>query len=591
MDTLTTPETVEKTEQIEQIEQESELYQPKKQKKPPNKKRRKLIARIIWITLLVAFLGGIAFGVWRLFFQPSPTFSETAFVYRGMMESTAQGWGFVRPAASADITVLQSATVLESHVFEGDRVQEGDLLYVLESEVVDTEIRRLKSDIDKLEKANEEIREQQNKAYAQSTVTAPFAGKLIDVATVNVGDSAPSLLGKIFDDSTMLLTLYYSYIYEDDITKGMRAQIAIPASMTVLEGHVNRVEKVRRITPEGIVLFEVEFAVKNPGALAEGMQATAIITTASGEDIISAPADERDDAGKLRNFREQTISTEISGKVTHFNMRNFQSVSAGTVLCRIEYDSAGGNSQIQANNAAIEELHEKIAEQEERYESFRRTAPISGTVMYNRLVAGEKAEPGQAVISIAQLDQMVIEAQIDERNISGISPGQSAMLEIWTNDGIQMFFGTVESASFEAKMEGSYIYFPATISADNFSGMLLPGMGVNYTITTDSRMDILIAPVNAVKMTPVGTVVFVKTDTRPDNAVDMPPEVPMPEGFFAVPVTVGMADANGVEITSGVEEGAEVFTQELDYDPGEMGGMDGMRPGGRGDSVIVVGRG
>jgi HlyD family secretion protein len=578
MDTLTTPTTP------EQIEHENELYQPKRQKKPPNKKRRKLIARIIWITVLVAFLGGIAFGVWRLFFQPQPVFFETATVYRGMLENTAMGWGTVRPGESSEIVVLQTGTILESYVFEGDRVQEGDLLYVLDSEEIDEEIRKHRSSIESVEKQRQDLLEAQSKAFAQSTVTAPFSGKLVDVATVNVGDQAPFHLGRIIDDGTMLLTLYYSYAYEHYITRGMRAQIAIPASMTILDGQVSNVEKVRRITSEGIVLFEVEFAVRNPGALAEGMGATAILYTPSGEEMLP------DGAGILRNFREQTISFDgASGKVTQFNMRNYQSVAAGTVLCRIDVNF-DISDQLRHFNSELERLNALIADLEKEYETLHRTAPISGTVMFNRLVVGEKTTPGQVVMAIAQLDRMVIEAQIDERNIGGVTVGQSAMLEMWTHDGMQMFWGTVESVSFEAKQDFSFIYFPATITAENFSGLLLPGMGVNYTITTDSRWDILVAPVNAVKMTPVGTVVFVKTDIRPDNAIDMPPEVPTPEGFFAVPVTVGLANAHGVEITSGIEEGAEVFTQELDYDPNDMDGNFGsMRPGGGGG--IIVGRG
>ena len=35
----------------------------------------------------------------------------------------------------------------------------------------------------------------------------------------------------------------------------------------------------------------------------------------------------------------------------------------------------------------------------------------------------------------------------------------------------------------------------------------------------------------------------------------------IPEGFWAVPVEIGISDNSNVEIKSGVEEGTEVFTQ------------------------------
>lgn len=57
-----------------------------------------------------------------------------------------------------------------------------------------------------------------------------------------------------------------------------------------------------------------------------------------------------------------------------------------------------------------------------------------------------------------------------------------------------------------------------------------------------------------------GTVCFVKADTAPENAIAEPdPSWEVPEGFYAVPVTVGLADTVNVEITSGLNEGDEVF--------------------------------
>ena len=71
------------------------------------------------------------------------------------------------------------------------------------------------------------------------------------------------------------------------------------------------------------------------------------------------------------------------------------------------------------------------------------------------------------------------------------------------------------------------------------------------------------------------TVVFVKTDVRPENAIDLPEEDPameggmvdpqnkMPtpeEGFWPVPVTTGISDTYNAEIKEGIEAGTEVFT-------------------------------
>ena len=56
------------------------------------------------------------------------------------------------------------------------------------------------------------------------------------------------------------------------------------------------------------------------------------------------------------------------------------------------------------------------------------------------------------------------------------------------------------------------------------------------------------------------TIVFVKADTMPENGIAEPdPAWECPEGFWAVPVEVGLADTTRAEILSGLNEGDEVF--------------------------------
>ena len=61
--------------------------------------------------------------------------------------------------------------------------------------------------------------------------------------------------------------------------------------------------------------------------------------------------------------------------------------------------------------------------------------------------------------------------------------------------------------------------------------------------------------------------VFVEKSSRPDNAVDIPEGttgVPTEaDGFYAVPVEVGINDVYNVEILSGLEEGDTVFTSYM----------------------------
>ena len=61
-----------------------------------------------------------------------------------------------------------------------------------------------------------------------------------------------------------------------------------------------------------------------------------------------------------------------------------------------------------------------------------------------------------------------------------------------------------------------------------------------------------------------GVIVWVKSKEAPANAILEPdPTWDCPEGFWAVPVEVGLSDNSKVEITRGLAEGQEVFILSL----------------------------
>lgn len=79
----------------------------------------------------------------------------------------------------------------------------------------------------------------------------------------------------------------------------------------------------------------------------------------------------------------------------------------------------------------------------------------------------------------------------------------------------------------------------------------------------------------------IHTVVFVKADSKPENAIEIDQTITqdenmqqnlMPttdEGFWPVPVTIGISDTYNVEIKDGIEAGTPVFTnRETDQSTG-----------------------
>jgi multidrug efflux pump subunit AcrA (membrane-fusion protein) len=561
------------------------LPQTRKTNASRRKKRRKIIKLVVGLTVLVLVVAGIAGGMYWLFTREKPVKYVTEQVYRGMLETAVQGWGNIRPVESADIAVLNKGKVKENFFNTGDIVTEGDLLFTMDSEELDKGIEDFHAQIGaiqkKIDKVNEDITAllgDEAERQANLVVTTPFKGQLIEAVPLKAGDHVTSgeKVGLLVDDVNLTLSLYFSYAYENSIRIDLEADVSIPATMSVVTGKVSQINKVRRVSPEGTILFEVVISLENPGGLAAGMEASAIIRSRE-EDIYPS------DTGQLSYSRFETLLIKAPGKLSYANVADYMDYEAGETLCRIEYKE--DNLQVEVLRQEIKNYQQDIAKIEEEiedamlgYDNLNVTAPLSGTVMYNNLVVGAAVEPGLAVISIAKLDKMMVEAQVDERQVGQVRPGMPVEVNVWMMDGQMSLPGIVKSVSMtpaENYMGGGVIYYPAVFEIENYSGMLMSGQGVDYRLVVEQKFDILIAPVIAVKNTEQGTCVFVGGETQPENAIDLGEGI-VPQGFYAVPVECGIGNENGIEIISGVEEGTEVFTQIIPLDQlDQMGGMRG----------------
>lgn len=183
------------------------------------------------------------------------------------------------------------------------------------------------------------------------------------------------------------------------------------------------------------------------------------------------------------------------------------------------------------------------------------------------LQQGQEVEANTAVITIADTSTIVVDATVDERNVSYVKPGMMVDIDQWGST----YMGTVESVSLNSKAENGVASYPMVITVDNYDGTLMTGSYVNYSLVASENDNCLVVPIQCVWTVPLedgstGDVVFVKGD-RPDNAIDLTVPVDgVPDGFWAVPVEIGISDTYNVEIKSGVEEGTEVFTQRQTSD-------------------------
>lgn len=532
---------------------------------PPERKpgRRLTVRRGAALLLVLALAVGAALGGKALFFsgeEQTPLTEQTTY---GSLSTTLSGTGTTMPADSVTYTTASEAEITGVYVSAGDTVEVGDLLYTQDDSELDDQIEEYQDQITEQENQLDDYQEQLaqlQEEIAALTVTAPFAGRITDVA-VDVGDNvaAGTKLATLVDDSQMCLTQYFSYAYEDQVYVGMKAGVSVASLMLNQEGTVTDIQMVDRVTAEGTHCFAVTVTLDNPGAFTEGMTGAGYLVADSGEKLY--PSVE----GELEYRRSQDLTAEVGGEVTGIGAVDYEQVSAGAVL--VQLDGADYQKQVESVNKQITQTQEKIvqlqeksAEAEEKRSDYAVTAELAGKIIMVNVREGESPrEAGQTAVVLYNLDSMTITANIDELDIDGIAMGMEVDITQSGAESDTHYTGTVTEISYEATNSNGVAYFPITITIPS-GGALSAGVNVSYSITVGDESEGVLAPIAALKSTSQGTCLFVKADAAPDNAVELEDGV-VPDGFYAVPVETGVSNSQYVRILSGVEEGVEVFTR------------------------------
>ena len=492
-------------------------------KKKRGPKKSTVIVLVVLAVLLA--VGGIA--LYRFLAdsgeEQGEIFSQPASI--GTIQSSVSGSGNARAKESAAITLTQSGTVQEVYVAAGETVYAGQPLYTIYSQAAEQAVSDAQKKVDNL---YQDLADLQEKA-ASLTVTAPFAGKLMEVKEFNlddqVGEGTP--VATLVNDKILKLSLYFSYAYENDISVGQTVSVSIPAVMGVYTGTVEKINRVSYISPEGAVHFEVVVTFENPGTLTADMAASAVLTAADGTEIYPY------ENGKTQFYESREILARASGPVVGIgNLLNYANVSAGEGLLFL--GSSNIDSQIRDMQAEIEKAESDLAAAQEGLANFNAVAPIDGTVTSCTLSEGMEVKSGDTVVMIS-------------------------------NTVIDM--GGAETGS-------GMTSYPVTLEVENMDGSLMDGAWLQYSFVTSQSEDCITVPTSAVKYfsDPDGnrkSVVFVQRDSRPDDVPELDlPEVEMgqprtfpseDEGYYPVIVETGISDVQNVEILSGIQEGDNVF--------------------------------
>ncbi len=453
--------------------------------------------------------------------------------------NTLSGTGTLNPANTYTVKSLVEGKVLSGEFEEGDTLDEGTILYTLDSSDAST-------NFEKAEIAMQQAQRSYDKVVDRQYVRAEVAG-VVSSLKVTKGDEVTSgqEVAVIRDSSRMMLTLEFPAADAASFAVGQSAQVTLDGTFEQLEGTVTTVTGTDALSTGNLLTRTVTIAVRNAGGLTTAQAATASINGISS--IGSAT---------FAYQAERTLTAQASGTVTAIHVQEGAEVSKDDILIELSGDDL--TESIQSASETLRSAEISMQNLQDTMANYTVTSPISGTIIEKDAKVGDAVKSGDTLCVIYDLSYLEMVINVDELQISSLSVGQKVQI---TADAVQdkNYVGTVTRVSMKGSANGGTTTYPVTIRIDEIEG-LRPGMNANAEIVVAEAENALTVPNAAVIR---GGYVLVTKDSPSAAKADTTMEAP--EGFVYVAVKTGVSDDDYTQIVSGIQE-----DDTVGYDPSSV---------------------
>lgn len=284
------------------------------------------------------------------------------------------------------------------------------------------------------------------------------------------------------------------------------------------------------------------------------------------------------------------IAAELAGKVTAIDFKSGQSVVKGQQL--IAQDISTESAQLKAaksalklaenklkrikqlknkRNASQSSLEDALADvirAEADIEVIQSTinkklikAPFTGQLGIRKVNLGQELAQGTHIVSLQQLDPMLVNFNLPQRYISKIKTGLNIEIQLPDNKAAKTISGTV--LAIDPKVDNNTRNLRVQAKINSPKKDLFPGMFVNIVLDLQEDKQQLVVPTTAIRYAPYGNSVFV-IDNSQDPAVVKQQIVEIAEtrGDF-IAIDKGLK-GDEIVVTSGAFKLSNGQTVELD---------------------------
>ena len=319
-------------------------------------------------------------------------------------------------------------------------------------------------------------------------------------------------------------------------------------------------------------------------------QPAAAVSTATARQL--AWSDDAEAVGTFVAVNGTDVTTESGGVVRSIEFDAGQPVRAGAVLVRLNsaneeatlrsLEASAKLAKVQADRwrklgadklVSLDDVQSKVTAaataqaqvdaQRALIEQKTIRAPFSGVLGIRKVNLGQFVSPGDAIVSLQQLDPIYLDFSLPEQRIGQLVEGSMVRATVDAMPG-EVFDGKV--TAIEPQVDPNTRNFKAQATVQNPDGKLRPGSFAHVGFALGGERQVVVIPQTAVSFNPYGNAVFVISKVkRKDGETDMQGKPLTGDKLIVTQrfVKTGATRGDLVAITDGLKPGEQVVTSGL----------------------------
>jgi macrolide-specific efflux system membrane fusion protein len=263
--------------------------------------------------------------------------------------------------------------------------------------------------------------------------------------------------------------------------------------------------------------------------------------------------------GTVQPQNRLEIKPPINGRIEEIFVQEGERVTVGQTLALMS-----SSERAALLDAARSQAKETLTYWQEVYKPTPLIAPINGEVIVRGVEPGQTVTSNDAILVLS--DRLIVQAQVDETDIGKVQLGQTAVISLDAYPETKVR-ATVDHIAYESEIVSNVTIYKVDILPEKVPSIFRSGMSANIDITEQSKENILVVPLEAVKQDAEGSFVLLssQSDSKP----------------FMQRVQLGISDDKNVEVISGLEPEDNIILETQNYLPvkGKEQGRNPFMPG------------